>query len=916
MIAAGSRLGPYEIRSALGAGGMGEVWRACDTRLGREVAVKVLPAHLSSSAELRGRFEREAKTISALSHPNICALYDVGNQDGVEYLVMELLEGETLAQRLLRGALPLERVLTFGSQIASALAAAHRRGVVHRDLKPGNIMLTASGVKLLDFGLAKAFERSLDATGSGQAAAGQHPTAEDNITALPTVRGNADLTQEGTILGTFQYMAPEQLEGKPVDARTDLFALGVVLYEMATGKKAFAGASQASLISSIMTEEPPPISASQPLTPPALDGIVRACLAKDPEDRWQSARDVQTQLAWISERRLQEPASVSFPPARRRRERIAWALATAFLLAALAIAILPRLRSQAERPVTILQVLPPPGAAFAMQEAPRLSPDGRRLAFVAVDAAGRARLYVRPLDSVSATLLSETDGASMPFWSPDSRSLAFFAGGKLKVVGVAEGRPRILSDAPVGRGGAWNQDGSIIFVPSPPEPPELVPASGGAARPIPLGDFSSVARRFFPDFLPDARRYLFLAPDGSRRERTVRVGVLGSQEEHPLLDAKWSAAFARPDYVLFRREAALFAQRFDLVRLQPSSEPFAVASDVGFNPITWQALFSVSSNGTLAYQSAAAVETQLVRVDRGGREIGRVGEKGIFNSLSLSPDGKRVAYDRADPTTGEVNVWLVESEPGSTAPTRFTFGAAINFFPIWSPDGTWLVFATLRQGPPQLYQKVSSGAGDEEPLLRTERGKIPTGFSPDGRYLVYAVLEAKTGFDLWVLPLFGDRRPFPFLQTEAAEVGGQISPNGRWMAYASNESGAYEIYVRPFPPAPGKWQVSREGGSQPRWRADGRELFYISTDRKMMAVQVQTDKPAFESGAPQALFETRVSNVEGSNPWSQYGVSADGHAFLVNRLVTETSITPITVVLNWKELEKKRVSERGGTEKE
>jgi Tol biopolymer transport system component len=711
-------------------------------------------------------------------------------------------------------------------------------------------------------------------------------------------------------------MAPEQLEGKPVDARTDLFAFGVVLYEMATGRKAFAGASRASLISSIMTAEPPPVSASQPLTPPALDGIVRACLAKDPEDRWQSARDVQTQLAWISERRLLEPVSVSFPPSRRRRERIAWALATAALLAALAIAVLARLRAQAERPVTTLQVLPPPGAAFAMQEAPRLSPDGRRLAFVAVDSAGRARLYVRPLDSVSTTLLSETDGASMPFWSPDGRSLAFFAAGKLKVVALAEGRPRILANAPVGRGGDWSREGSVIFVPSPPEPPQVVPASGGVAAPIPLGDFASAGRRFFPDFLPDARRYVFLASVGARRQRSVRVGVLGSQEDHPLVDTKWSAAFVSPNFILFRREAALFAQRFDVGRLRPAGEPFAVASDVGFNPITWQALFSASKNGILAYQSTAGAETQLVWLDRNGKEIGRVGEKGIFNSLSLSPDGKRVAYDRADPGTGEVNVWLMDSEGGATAPARFTFGAAINFFPVWSPDGTQVAFSTLREGPPQIYQKVSSGAGDEEPLLRTDGGKIPTGFSADGRYLVYAVLDARTGFDLWVLPLFGDRRPFPYLQTEAAEIGGQISPNGRWMAYASNESGTYEIYVRPFPPAPGKWQVSREGGSQPRWRADGRELFYISTDRRMMAAQVRTDQPAFETGAPQALFETRLSNVEGSNPWSQYAVAADGHAFLVNRLAADASSTPITVVLNWPALERKQASERIGTEKE
>jgi eukaryotic-like serine/threonine-protein kinase len=890
-LAAGTKLGPYEVVSPLGAGGMGEVYKARDIRLGREVAVKVLPERLSLSPEARQRFEREARTISQLSHPHICALYDVGHQDGVEYLVMELLEGETLAERLSKGPLPLEQALRYGTEIADALEKAHRQGIVHRDLKPGNVMLTRAGVKLLDFGLARAIA----------------PAAPADLTSSPTVAGEEEITREGVILGTLQYMAPEQLEAKAADARTDIFALGVVLYEMAAGKKAFSGESRASLISSIMSSQPQPISQFQPMSPPTLDRLVRTCLAKDPEERWQSARDVETELAWILE--ADAPAEVPAAPRAGSRGWMAGAriIAGSVLLAAAALVLLPRLRGKPDLQVIRLEVLPPEGTEFALEEAPRISPDGRELAFVAVDSAGRARLYVRPLDALAARLLPDTDGASMPFWAPDSRSLGFFAASKLKAISISGGEPRVLCDAPVARGGTWSRNGSIVFVPSPPEPPSIISASGGSPKSIELGPMLEVPRHFFPDYLPDGRRYLYLSVvPGDPKKRSINVTVAGSKQSEPVVRSSWSGVFAPPDFVLFRSDMALMAQRFDTKRLKPLGEPFVVAPEVGLNPITWQALLSVSDNGILAYQSAAGTKTQLTWLDRNGREIGTVGEPGIYNSLSLSPDDKRVAYDRADPKTGDVDVWLTQTERGVQVPVRFTFASAVSFFPVWYPDGSRVVFSTLH-GPPQLYQKVTNGAGDEELLLRSDSAKIPTGFSPDGRFLVYAVLDPGTEFDLWVLPLFGDRRPFPYLRTPAAEIGGQISPNGRWMVYASNESGAYEVYVRPFPIAPGKWQISRDGGSQPRWRRDGKELFYISNDRRIMAVDVRADLSAFEAGVPRALFDAHVSNIEGSNPWSQYAVSADGQRFLVNRLVTEGPSSPITVMINWPAVGKKSV---------
>jgi Tol biopolymer transport system component/predicted Ser/Thr protein kinase len=754
-LSAGTRLGPYEILASVGAGGMGEVYRARDTRLERTVAVKILPAHLSRSEEVRQRFEREARTISSLSHPHICALYDVGNQDGTEYLVMEFLEGETLTDRLSRGALPLDQVLRYGIEIAEALDKAHRQGIVHRDLKPGNIMLTKSGVKLVDFGLA--FRRPLDAAGREQAADKQHPMAGTSQTAIQTIIGDPALTQEGTILGTFQYMAPEQLEGKEADARSDIFAFGTVLYEMATGQKAFAGKSQASLIASILSAEPPPISTVSPMTPPALDRVVKTCLAKEPDDRWQTAHDVMLQLKWIAEGGSQAGVPAPLVARRRSRERLAWSIAAVLALATLALAAAVLVRPRAAARLVRSSLLAPEKTTYHFvgdaAGPPAVSPDGLQIAFTARDSSGKALLWVHALDSPLPRALAGTEDAMYPFWSPDGRYLGFFAGGKLKRIEASGGPAIALCDAGDGRGGTWNRDGIILFEPHFREPIYRVPATGGKAEPATKFDESrKETTHRFPVFLPDGKHFLYLAGShavGTESElHAIYLGSLDGKPPRHLVNARSKPLYAA-GHLLFVRQKTLMAQPFDAKSGTLSGEAFPVVANVQEDPGFFTAVFSVSDNGLLIYQEGGGAfdQHQLKWFDRAGKEIPAAGPKGNLWNPRISHDGRRVVFGQGDPG----DLWLEDLSRHVT--TRLTFNPSDDASAAWSPDDARIYFMSQRSGAGDIYQRAVSGTGADELLFSSNVLKDPTSVSPDGRYLLFDELNSKTKWDVEALSL-------------------------------------------------------------------------------------------------------------------------------------------------------------------
>ncbi|MDO8795816.1 MAG: protein kinase [Vicinamibacterales bacterium] len=909
----GTRFGPYEILSALGAGGMGEVYKARDTRLDRTVAIKVLPEALAADPQFRERFDREARAISQLEHPHICALYDVGEQAGTAYLVMQYLEGETLADRLATGALPLDQALKTAIQIASALDKAHRAGIVHRDLKPGNLMLTKAGAKLLDFGLAKS---------SAPVAAGA------GLSMLPTTPAN--LTMQGTILGTFQYMAPEQLEGQDADARTDIFAFGCVLFEMLTGKKAFEGKSQASLIGAIMHATPPPIAAMQPLAPAALDRIVRTCLAKEPDERWQSAGDLLRELKWAADAAPEPSKAVPVVAHRNGRELVAWSVAAVSILAALAGGVVAyRQRIATDTLAYRTTILPPDEATFSGSEATAgadrfaLSPDGRRLTFVARGADQRTELWVRPLDALTAQPRAGTDGASSPFWSPDSRFIAFYAQGKLKKIDAAGGPPLTLTDAVTSGGGSsggtWNRDDVILFSPRAGSGLFRVSASGGMPSPVTMLDTASGERgHLYPFFLPDGRQFLYLSrgtPTSPTAVGGVYVGALDSEERTQIFKGGANTTYAR-GHLLFLRDATLMAQSFDVGRLKLTGDPVPLAERVDLGGLTGAfGAFAVSETGLLAYQTRGGdLRSQLTWFDRTGKQPTTVGEPTDQMNLELSPDGTRLAVSVLDPAANARDIWIHDFARENLR-TRFTFDPSDEMDAIWSPDGSRLIFTSARKGTQDLYQKASTGAGAEDVLLADSvNNKYPSSWSSDGKFVLYHIGNAnsQTGNDLWVLPLFGDRKPTPVLQVPFNQISGRFSPDGRWIAYTSNESGRVEVYVMPFAGATsgaarstensgGKWQVSSTGGTVPRWRRDGKELFYLSADNKLMAATVNGQGSAFEVGAVHALFEVhrRLAGYLGYGAGSNYDVSPDGQRFLVNAAVSGQTTAPITLIVNW-----------------
>jgi len=867
---------------------MGEVYRARDTRLERTVAVKILPAHLSSDPTRKQRFEREAKTISSLNHPHICTLHDIGSQDGIDYLVMECVEGETLAKRLEKGPLPLEQVLKYGAQVADALDKAHRAGIVHRDLKPGNIMLTASGAKLLDFGLAK------------PAAA---PVSSMTLTAAAQT---TPVTQEGTIVGTYQYMSPEQVEGKELDGRSDIFSLGAVLYEMATGQHAFEGKSRLSVASAILEKEPAPISTFKPMTPPALDHAIRRCLSKNEEERWQTARDLELELKWIAESGSQLSAPSATPtkePGARWRTAALWAPLTVFLAAITGLGVW-NLRPIPPRPITRTVITLPRGQKLAGldQAALALSPDGTHLAYVAGQN-GIQQIYLRPMDTFEARPVPGTEGATNPFFSPDGQWLGFFAGQKLKKVSISGGAAVSLSDAVQSFGASWGSLGMVAFSPLQVSPLQQVSEAGGVPQPLTHLEKGEISHRR-PEFLFGGKALLFTSAPNTFNWNTGQIVVqsVGTGERRTLIKGATHPHYASSGHLLYVQGGNLMAVPFDPQHLTVSGAAVPVVEGVLHSTTSGAAQYSISATGTLVYIPGAshADERSLVWVSRGGEEQALPAPPRSYVFPRLSPDGKEVG---AGITGQETQVWLYDLSRETL--TRLTFDGTLNLNTVWTPDGKWIAFQSNKDGPPNIYWQRADGSGGLERLTNSEFVHFPISMSPDGQLLAYGEINPMTGYDLWVLRL-KDHKATPFLQTPFTESVPQFSPDGHWIAYISNESGRYEVYVQPYPGPGGKWQISTDGGTEPVWNPNGRELFYRNGS-KMMSVEIRT-RSAFTTGKPRMLFERPYVPSPATTP--NYAVSLDGQRFLMLKFVeaADEAPTQINVVLNWFEELKRRVS--------
>ncbi|MFN2634463.1 MAG: protein kinase [Thermoanaerobaculia bacterium] len=877
----GSRLGPYEILAPLGAGGMGEVYRAQDTRLERTVAIKVLPERLWRDEDMRQRFEREAKTISRLSHPHICAVHDVGRQDAVDYLVMEYLEGETLADRLSKGALPFPLALRFAREIADALDCAHRQGIVHRDLKPGNVMLTKEGVKLLDFGLAKAFASAVSGEG---------------FTSVETAA--RDLTREGTILGTLQYMAPEQLEGKDADPRTDIFALGCVLYEMTTGKKAFSGTSRASLIAAILERQPEPVSVAVPTAPPALDRILRTALAKDPGNRWQSAWDVGLQLDAIGDGpgETQEPETASATAASSRRWK--WAAFAGVILFGLSLLLRPRSPVAAAAPTIRFAIAPPPGGEFSRSgegNTVALSPDGSRIAFVVFEAQKPLRLWQRTLSDLEAHPLEGTEGARSLFWSPDGRSIGFFAEGKLKRLDLSGGAPVEICDLGkgsgtrgIGRAGSWSSRGQILFADVQGAAIFRVSADGGKPEiAIARDPARGETRVVWPWFLADGERFLYMAV-----RRNGEDGLMLSEpgkKPRGLAAVRSLAQYVDPGYLVFAREGALLGQRFDPVKGQMAGAPFAIAPQVAYFLSTGWAGFATSRNGTIAYQTKGDTD-RLVWFDRAGRPGGEIGTPGEYLDLAISPDAKRVLFTRRRAGIGTYDVWVFDLERG--VETAVTSDPESEFAGVWLPDGNSILYSAAHKASPRVFLR-DLATGRESTLLPEGDFQEALSVSPDGRTVAIAVRPAGGAFEVFTVPLSGGvpavklTRP-SIVRSERL----RFSPDGKAMAYLSTESGREEAYVAPFGRPGERIGLSPDGAQTLCWSRDGREVVYLASDRKLVAVPVRTTPP-LEVGRPTTLFRL----PEGRD-WKDFDLAPDGRILaIVNEVSGDAQ--PLTVAVNW-----------------
>jgi eukaryotic-like serine/threonine-protein kinase len=882
----GTRLGPYEILAPVGAGGMGEVHRARDTRLGRDVAVKILSTHLSSDPDLKQRFEREARAVSLLTHPNICCLYDIGSQDGIDFIVMEYLEGETLAVRLSAGPLPLPLSLKIGVEIADALDKAHREGIIHRDLKPGNIMLTKSGAKLMDFGLAKPFTSTLRGVTPAPIPSQGPPTMSASALTLPY----APSTEHGTIVGTLLYMAPESIQGRPADFRSDIFSFGCVLYEMISGRRAFNGESRLSIVAAILEKDPQPMASLQPLTPAAVEHVVLRCLMKDPEERWQSSRDLSRELKWISGgvgiTKAPEPAA-------RLRERLAWGVAALCiaLLTWLGVAHWRSLQSAESRHLH-LSLLPPLSTSFVPYNF-AISPDGRRLAFVAAAQDGGTALWIRSLAAGAAQQLTGTEGALYPFWSPDSRQVGFFQASKLKSVDPSSGAVQILCDAPGGAGGAWNNRGTIIFAGSTSSGSisgiSKVSASGGEPQLVIKGSESN-ASIFWPSALPDGDHFLYfiLGSSNSRRKQGIYVGSLSSQEPKLIsseIVGNTQFASSRLYYV---RDRSLMAQPFDVKRLQTTGPPEAVSrQELEVAPVFAHAGFSISDDGVVVFQSATESVSRLSWFDRSGKELEELPRTG-YRDPALSRNDSLLAISSDDDHNGKHYIHIYDIARGTS--TRVSDGGT-EVFPVLSPDGKRVAYAG-NDGRTSQYIDVAAtdGSGKLERLAASDF-LIPNDWSADGRFLVFMNIQNGAS-ELDILDLSNHSQTAYAPGTEA-----QFSPDGKWIAFSGQKaiSGEdAEVYVGRFPGPGRRIQISNHGGAQPRWRADGKELFYITIDKKLMAVAMDMSHGEPVAGVPHVLFQTRI--IAARTVLFQYAVSRDGNRFLINSMPS-VGAAPLTVLM-------------------
>ena len=911
----GTRLGVYQITALLGEGGMGQVFRARDTRLDRDVAIKILPEGFAHDADRLARFTREAKTLASLNHQYIAGIHGLEESGGITALVMELVEGDDLSQRIARGAIPLDEALPIAKQIAEALEAAHEQGIIHRDLKPANIKVRADGtVKVLDFGLAKALD-----TGTG----GAGRPGRDDLSASPTLTSPA-MTQAGMILGTAAYMAPEQAKGRTVDRRADIWAFGAVLFEMLTGTRAFPGEDLTDTLAAVVRADPEWTRLPATLSP-TLATFLKRCLYKDPKQRVGDIHDMRLALEGAFETAASSATTVAPLPA--RGTPVAWI--AAFVLAALGMVAfaIPALRylreaPPASPPETRLEINTP---ATDQPTSFAVSPDGRQIVFVA-SGDGASRLWVRSLATTTAQPLAGTECAQYPFWAPDSGAVGFFADGQLKRTDLRGGAPQTVAAAAVPRGGTWSAAGVILFAQNSTSPLVRVPASGGP--PVAVTTLAKQTSHRVPFFLPDGRHFLFYA-QGTPDTAGIYLGTLDAADTHRLTAADTAGVYLQTSlaqrgssgpspggasgeggWLLWVRAGTLTAQRLDVAGAALTGDPVTLADRVVVDAAANVAAVSVSTSGLVAYRTGAGSRRQLVWVDRSGKALSPLGapDENDLRTPSVSPDGQRVAMARL--VRGNMDLWLLDGPRTN----RFTFDAAIENYPVWSPDGRRVVFSSTRAVTYDLYQKAAGGAGAEEVLLDSPQTKVPTDWSADGRLLLYQSVDPQTNRDLWALPLEGDRTPWVFLKTPFEERAGTFSPDGRFVAYESNESGRDEIYIRPFTgpgvsraaatAAGGQWQVSKAGGVFPRWRRDGTELYYLAPNGAMMAAPIAGAGTTLAPGAPVALFPTRIyGGGTDTAQGRQYDVAPDGR-FLINSVLAEAAAT-ITLLQNWQSEAKK-----------